>query len=265
LWISDTEKHRLFVFDDKNRLIETIDADGFKYPYLAGFRADTVVVFSPDTGRFVFLSGSAEVRTIEVPEDRPEQGALQFAADWNGDLYYKVLAKDFDGYIARLNGDGTIAERFDLDTRDWRYSGLMRPWGDSLVSLSGFLPAVDILTRTSGPDSLALFGFDSPMLSRTRQFLMGDISVPPLLSASAASTKEFLFVLNMRPGWLNVDVYGHDGRLRYILTQPDPGFNSDYFPTDLAVRRRGERSFDFAVSVLEPDPRIDRFTWQRPD
>ena len=134
--------------------------------------------------------------------------------------------------------------------------------------------AETIAGTSSGPglDSLTLRGFDSPMLSRTRLFTLDELTQPPLLSSSAVAVGERLFVLNMRPGWLRVDVYDRSGELQYILTQPDPQFNTDYFPTDLAVRIaiKGDGAnasgsgtvYELAVSVYKPEPRIDRFLWR---
>jgi len=92
----------------------------------------------------------------------------------------------------------------------------------------------------------------------------------------------------MRPGWLRVDVFDRGGDLQYILTQPAPEFNTEYFPTDLAVRilsdieieSGGENVgvgdsnnasgvgpgsgtvYELAVSVYKPEARIDRFRWR---
>ncbi len=269
VWIADPGVHRVFSFDSLGVVAANIDASEFKYPYLAGFRSDTTLVFSPDAHVVAFLSGGHEVRSVPIRSGRPGTGKLEYVRDVEGALYYKVLGKDFEGYLARLDDDGRVAEQFALRGPEWRFAGLLRAWGDSLVSLAGYLPVVDVLTAgigpdylsSPGPDSLLLTGFDSPMLSRTRSFRQGDVSAPPLLSASAAPAGGFLFVLNMRPGWLNIDVYDHAGMLRYILTQPDPAFNTEYYPSDIAVRRSGLGSFEFAIAVIKPDPRIDRYTW----
>ena len=103
------------------------------------------------------------------------------------------------------------------------------------------------------------------MLSRTRSFLLGDVDQPPLLTASAAAAQDRLFVLNMRPGWLRVDVFDESGRLLYILTQPDPEFKQEFFPTDIAVRRMPNGGYEISVSIVQPEARIDRYRWNPAD
>ncbi len=117
-----------------------------------------------------------------------------------------------------------------------------------------------------GGDSVAvipLMGFDSPMLARSRLFVLNDLDQPPMLTVSAVAEGELLFLLNMRPGWLRVDVYDHDGHLQNILTQPSPEFDQGYYPSDIAVRRISATEYELAVSVIEPEPRIERYRWRR--
>ena len=100
------------------------------------------------------------------------------------------------------------------------------------------------------------------MLSRTRQFMLKDLTQPPLLTSAASAVGDRLFVLNLRPGWLRVDVYDESGKLKNILTQPTPSFNSEYFPTDLAVRQIGDGpEYEFAITLIEPEARVDRYRW----
>ncbi len=263
LWVSDTQNHILFAFADDLSLTHRIDVARHPYPYLAGFSGDTLLAFSPESMDIVKIFSGSVVSSVDMPGDGPAEGALQYAAGADERLYYKVLAKDFAGYIAEMDLEGNILRRFDLPLPYWRHAGLLRFWGDSLISLSGFRPVIDVISDSSGVDSLSLFGFDSPMLARSRQFLIGDTSSPPLLTASAAAAGNLLFVLNMRPGWLRVDVYNRRGRLQHILTEPLPEFNQEYYPTDIAVRRMDEDTFELAVSVVEPESRIDRFRWRR--
>ncbi|MDX1741632.1 MAG: hypothetical protein R3178_10075, partial [Rhodothermales bacterium] len=62
---------------------------------------------------------------------------------------------------------------------------------------------------------------------------------------------------------LRVDVYDRSGRLAAVLTEPDPGFNRDYYPTDLAVRELpGSSTVRIAVAVVHPEPRIDLLEWR---
>ena len=77
------------------------------------------------------------------------------------------------------------------------------------MSLSGFRPVVNLLPRDfrdgTTPDSLALVGFGSPMLERRYAFGQGDATEAPLLTPAAAPVGDTLFVLNLRPGWVQID------------------------------------------------------------
>ncbi len=261
LWMSDAELHLVTAFEESGEVIEQIDAAEFEFPYIAGFRGDTLMVFSPQTRTVESFLGSVRVGSLSMPDVLPERGAFQYAAASEGRLYYKAIADEFEGYVFRLRPGGQIEERWQLDGPYWRYAGFLRIWGDSLLSLSGFRPVVHVQIGEAAIDTMALSGFDSPMLARSRRFVIGDLAEPPLLSTSAAPSGNYLFVLNMRPGWLRVDVYDHGGLLKRILTQPAPEFNQDYYPTDIAVRRREDGAFDLAVTVIEPEPRIERFIW----
>ncbi len=260
LYVGDTERNSVLVFGDDGAFVEEITDEAFEYPYLAGWRADTLLVFNPTARRLAFVSGGALRRTLATPDDLPPRGALQYMAASDSALFFKALGQNFEGYLARLDARGRIAERHALTGPYWRYAGMLRLWGDSLLSLSGFRPVIDVLTPDGRLDTLALTGFDSPMLARSRLFLLGETHEPPLLTSSAAASGASLFVLNMRPGWLRIDVYDHAGRLRRILTQENPSFNQEYYPADLAVRRVG-RAFEIAVVAVKPAPSLDRYRW----
>lgn len=263
MWVSDTELHTLIALGVDGSVEERIDASGFQYPYIAGFRGDTVVVFSAGTSEIVMVvSGEAVVR-IPVPDDAPPRGVFRYAAANDAHVYLKVIADGFEGYIAEIAANGKVSGRWELEGPYWQYAGMLRIWGDSLLSLSGFRPMIHLPTVHDSVQVMPLVGFDSPMLARTRLFALGDLDQPPMLSASAVAVGELLFLLNMRPGWLRVDVYGHDGRLKNILTQPSPEFNQDYYPSDIAVRRISETEYELAVSVIEPEPRIERYRWRQ--
>ena len=102
------------------------------------------------------------------------------------------------------------------------------------------------------------------MLARTLQFERGTTGQPPLLSGSAAVAGDWLFVLNMRPGWLHIDVFDREGELAYILTEPDPAFNKDYYPTDIAARQTADGHFEIAVTITEPAPGVQSYRWVMP-
>lgn len=265
LWVGDAGGHSIMGFSESGEQIENIQVEGLEYPYVAGFRADSLVIFTPADPRVLVLVDGVVERTFPVPDDRPSKNGLQYLTTGPDNYYYKVIDDDFDGYIAALGHDGTEKGRVQLEREHWRYAGALRMWQGSLVSLSGYLPQIHKISGQGSSmkvDTLGLKGFDSPMLSRTRQFILDDLSQPPLLSSAAASVDERLFVLNMRPGWLRIDVYDPSGKLEVVLTQPNPAFNTEYFPSDIAVRRVGnDFEYEFAITLIEPEGRVDRFRW----
>lgn len=263
LFVSDGERNSVFAFADDGTWLEEITWDSVAVPYLAGLRGDTLIVFNPEDRRLDFVLNGIAIRNLPTPTDLPE-GPLHYAAATDSALYYKVVGEDFEGYLALLDERGGITERIPLPGPAWRYAGLIRPWGDSILSLTGFLPAVDVLTPDGQLDSLALVGFDSPMLARRFSFLHGDTHEAPLLSSSAAPAGDWLFVLNLRPGWLRIDVYDRAGHLQYVLTQPNPGYNKQFYPTDLDVRQDSTGAFDIAVTTVNPTQALHRYRWLVP-
>jgi hypothetical protein len=249
-------------FSEDGSVLENIRVDGLKYPYVAGFLSDTLVVFTPDDPRVLLVSNSNVLQSYPVPADRPSKNGLQYVTAGDNGYFYKVIDKDFEGYIAEHNLYGEETGRVSLAGEYWRYAGALKMWSGTLISLSGYLPQIHRIDDEMKIDSLALVGFDSPMLSRTRQFMLKDLTQPPLLTSAASAVGDRLFVLNLRPGWLRVDVYDESGKLKNILTQPTPSFNSEYFPTDLAVRQIGDGpEYEFAITLIEPEARVDRYRW----
>lgn len=271
LWVADSEREVLLqeqIPDRASSDSEPGDSLSFtvaaelpgSVPWLAGFQGDTPVVYSPVRHEMMFISGGEVTQVIALQGIRPERGALTYAAADSSGFMVKVLAEEFDSYLARLDQSGTVLESRPLSGPPWLHAGLIRPWNGRVASLRGYLPSIDIWGE-GGLDSLALLGFDSPMLSRTRSYMLGNVKQPPLLTASAAPSGDRLFVLNMRPGWLRVDVFDKNGRLQKILTQPNPEFGQEYFPTDIAVRRLAGGGYELAVAVLQPEARVDRYRW----
>ena len=187
LFASDAERNSVFTFAPDGTFLDETTWDGAAIPYLSGLRGDTLLVFSPEARRLDFILRGASVRHFATPADLPE-GPLQYATATDAAIYLKVTAKNFAGYVARLDARGRPVARVVLPGSEWRHAGLLRPWGDSLLSLSGFFPLVDVLTPDLATplDSMALLGFDSPMLRRTFAFRQGDARQAPLLSSSAA-------------------------------------------------------------------------------
>jgi hypothetical protein len=102
------------------------------------------------------------------------------------------------------------------------------------------------------------------MLARRHAFLKGDTHESPLLSPAAAPAGDWLFVLNLRPGWLRIDVYDRAGRLQHILTQADPGYDKQFYPIDLAVQQDTPGVFDIAVALVNPVQELRRYRWSMP-
>ncbi len=262
LYAADAAAAALHVIDGTGSVRRTVKSDLFSYPYVAGTSADGVTVFSPGRGRLQRVRGDEVTDVAEIPEEVHPRGLLQYAHQMHEVSYVKVLGAEFEGYIGALQDDGSIRRIAELPGPAWRRAGFLRSWGGTLISLNGYRPVIDVVRPDGALDSLRLNGFDSPMLSRLRLFEIGEIDAPPLLTAAAAPLGDSLFVLNMRPGWLQVDVYDRSGKLRAILTEQDPGFNRDYYPTDIAVASSpGARSIRIAVSVVRPDSRVNLYDW----
>ncbi len=262
LWVSDSGTNTVIRFGATDDSVEIFESELFTYPYLAGSTRDSVFVFSAGRQRLQAIVGR-EIKDILATPSPPKAGLLQYVhVTPKGDMFVKLLGNDFEPFVARLGRDGEEIWRHELDRPLWTLAGNLRSWGDTLLSLRGYQPSIDLLRQDGSADSLRLTGFDSPMLARTRLFAAGSIDQPPMLSAGASSRQDELFVLNMRPGWLRVDVYDRGGRLKAILTQPDPGFNKQFYPTDIAVSQ-GDGTTDIAISVVEPHPRVDRYRWRR--
>ena len=287
LWFTDTGRNSVSRVDSTGELTEVIPED-FEFPYLAGFRGGLPVAYAAGPRRLVGLdAGGAEAWSQAMPKDGPEKGALSYALATDSVTWFKVLGEEFGGLIVALDSAGAETSRAPLPGAWWRWAGFLRDWNGAAWSLSGYRPvlhrldagspataaAPDAAVGADAPaasaaypggavaDSLALQGFDSPMLARLRSFERGDADAPPLLTASAAGVDSLLFVLNMRPGWLNVDVYGPDARLRRVLTEPNPGFDKNFFPTDIAARRHADGSYEIAVTVTEPEAGVRRYRW----
>ncbi len=263
LYAADAARGTVIKFDDRGRVVRVVRSDLFSYPYVAGVVGDTVLVFSPGRHRIQSVHADHVADMAATPNDVPLRGLLQYVHRSRGGLYAKLLGEEFEGFVGRVDPDGPFVRIASLTGPSWRRAGFLKSWGDTLLSLNGYRPMIDLVLPDGQVDSLRLIGFDSPMLSRRRLFELGQIDTPPLLTASAAAEGNRLFVLNMRPGWLRVDVYDRSGRLAAVLTEPDPVFNRDYYPTDLAVRELPASSaFRIAVAVVRPEARIDLLEWR---
>lgn len=259
VYVSDVERNSVLVFSTDGGQAEEVAPGAFAVPYLAGFRGDTLVVFNPPALRLDLVLEGRVVRSLAIPAE-PVRGALVYAAASDSAYFFKQIGGEVDGYLVRLDANGDIAGRFALDGPVWRYAGLLRVWGDSLLSLSGYRPVADVLAgQPMRRDTLALVGFDSPMLPRSRLFLLGEVGEPPLLTPAADAAGELLFVLNLRPGWLQIDVFDRAGLLQRRLTQAVQVPQKAFFPQDLAVRRHPDGGYEAAVVFNQPEPRVELY------
>ena len=251
-WLPDSFGGRIVVADTRTGGLHTLSSEGgyvgvqqpegLEFPYLAGQRADTLVVFSRGPNRLDFVVDGASERQVDLPE-----GGFSAALATDSALYVKRTDEE-EVFLARLTEDGQLAERYELVGPDWRHIGFLRPYGDAVLSLSGYRPVVDIVRPTTPGgatlDTLALAGFDSPQFVRSFQFLTGEIDEPPLLTSSAVSIGDHLVVVNLRVEQIHLDVYGPDGnggfRLERALIYPDMAAVADVFPADIAVHEDAE-------------------------
>ena len=266
LAVSDVERNSLFRFAATGGLERAVEDKGFRTPYLIGTRGDTLVVFNAGTNRIDFVSNGRRWPERSVMYERPAPETLVYMLATDTTLYAKVVGRQTESFIARLSGTGDPVARAPLLGPHWKYAGFLRAWGDTLVSLSGFRPVVNLLPRDfedgATPDSLALVGFDSPMLERRYAFGQGDATEAPLLTPTAVPLGDRLFVLNLRPGWVQIDVYDQNGRLQRRLVEPHEEGNPGFYPLDLDARRT-EEGYIFAVTIRSPTPRIEVYRWSQ--
>lgn len=264
VYLSDAEQALVFVFDPDGQPIDTFATP--PVPYLAGVRGDTAAVFEPGTPAMRFFVDGMPVGTVPIQDAERSETALVYGAfgshAGNRAIYYKRVDPEAGGFVARIDPSGHATSRQPLPGPHWRHAGMLRFWGDSLLSLSGYRPVVDVITQGGTLDTLALHGFDSPMLPRSRSWMLGEIHQAPLLTPSAAAENDLLFVLNLRAGWLRIDAFDRTGRLVRRLTEPDRAWDASFFPQDLDVRSRADGTYAIAVAVSSPDPELRLYIWR---
>jgi len=268
LVLTDAERNQLYYVGTNGTVQQTMRPEAFDVPYIAGVRGDTVVVFNAGADRFDLVVNGRRLSQRSVVFQRPAEETLVYTLATATSFYAKVVGEETPGFIGRLDDRGRVVARMPLSGPTWRQAGFLRAWGDSLLSLTGFRPVIDMapLDFEDGAtvDSTTLVGFDSPMLERSYSFLQGDTSKPPLLTVSAAPLGGRLFVLNLRPGWLRIDVYDRDGRLARALTERNRDGSRNDYPRDLAVRRTPDGVL-LAVVRSAPTPQLELYRWQPPD
>lgn len=250
LWATDTGRQSLNYLDTDGES-GSVDLDSLRYPYLAGFRHGFPVVFSPEAHRIVAIGGDWSVPT---PSDVPPR-VLQYAAADDSAAWMKLAGKDYDSRLISLGPAGEELSRIGLPDPFWRWAGALALRDGKPISLSGYRPQIYDFEGGS-PDSTNLFGFDSPMLPRSRAFMTGQSDQPPLLTPAGAFAGGAYYTLNIRPGWLQVDVYDQNLRLQRILVEPNPSFGQEFYPTDLAVRLEADGSATLAIAVVKPQPTV---------
>ena len=262
IFASDAQNNEIYQIMPEDGTIDRVYTSfSYETPYLVGVRHDTLLVFNPASRRIDYTIGDETQLFLQLPSDDSSIDRLQYVVVSDQSIFYKVLEKDFDNYIAQLNDDGDILSKTSIPEPYWRYAGGLRMWNEDLVSLSAYRPFVDFIGTSNTLDSLALFGFDSPMLARSRAFVQGDTRQPPLLYSSAAPLDDLLFVLNLRPGWLRIDVFDNEGRLKHRLVQQEPGFNKEFYPIDIDVRYAEGESIHIVVAYIKPEPKISLYSW----
>ena len=263
--VSDAKRNSLFRFGPDGAFRGEVADSTFSVPYLIGHRRDTLVVFNAGTDRIDFVAEGRRLPDRTVTYERPTRDALVYMLATDTSLYAKVVGEETGAHVSRLDAAGEVRAQVNLGGPYWRHAGFLRAWGGAVASLSGYRPVVHRLPPDfadgASADSLSLVGFDSPMLERSHAHAAGDVDKPPLLTVSSAAVGDTLFVLNLRPGWVQIDAYGPDGRLRRRLVERHSGGNRGFYPVDLDVRRT-EDGYQFAVAVRSPDPRLELFDWQ---
>ena len=256
LYVGDAERGSVHHFSRSLEWLSESTWDGADTPYLAGMRGDTVIAFNPVDRMFDLIFEGRLEASVPVLHDAPA-GALQYAAASASAYFVKVVPKDDSAYISRIANNGAPEMRWILTDSQWRNAGMLRLRGDSLLSLSAFYPIADIASLTAGNSvhSQPLIGFDSPMLHRTRAFDAGKGRGAPLLMSSATWHDQTLYVLNLRPGWLRIDMYDSSGTLRRIFVDGAPVLRKSFYPMDLSVRVDGKHA-QVAVAFVEPVPEV---------
>ncbi len=268
IYASDVQSNKIYEFLPSGILNKTYESPQFSFPYLVGILGDTLLVLNPDAQRIDYMYDGRSVYQLQTPAEVADKQRLQYAAADGEDIYYKVIGEDFEGYIAHLDASGNILQKTMLNGPFWRHAGMLRIWGDSLLSFCVFRPVVDIVSPGGELDTLHLSGFDSPMLARTRAFMFGEIHEPPLLSPSAAVIGDDLFALNVRPGWLRIDQFSRNGELKRRLVQDTPSFSKAFYPIDLDVRIIPDstaQTVEIAVLFVEPEPKLSLYRFSVAD
>ena len=258
-WLPDSLGGKLFVVDTRRASLHVIgrdgvyeeewQPDGLEYPYAAGVRGDTLVLLNRGQNRLDFVREAEIVRSSPLPEEE-----ISAALVTDSEIFVK-RSDEKAIRLLRVSESGALVASYNLPGPYWRHIGFLRAWGDSLLSLSGYRPVVDVLAMDApdgaAADSMALAGFDSPQLVRSNQYMLGEVDKPPLLVSSAAPFGDNLFVLNLRADHIRIDVYDREGRIERVLVYTDVEALPNAFPVDIAIRQDGDALL-FALVMQNP-------------
>lgn len=262
LAVSDPEADRVVLLDSVGAVAREWSVPGT--PFLAGAWADTVVAFEANNARFHFLTPTGlSADSVAVPNLPDDRTLVRYGAATPRYLYFKAGSAETRPFVQVLSRDGGLLKTYTFEEgRHWRYAGLLRTQGDTLLSLSGYRPVIDRLAISDlglSRDTLLLFGFDSPMLFRTRLALKRKSVQAPLITSASAVAGAYLFALNLRPGWIQIDVFENGTLIRSIIAG-DVAINRNFWPVDLDARE-GAGGFDIAVALTRPEAQILQFRW----
>ncbi len=264
IYVGDTEVHKIFIFTPEGTSHASFTLPNTTFPYLAGWRDDSLVVFAPESRQFHFVVDTTA--TVSFTVTQAPVNSLQYALASESGLYLKAVTSDTTHFLWKLDKTGTPVQESILYGSSWKHSGLLRDAEGRLVSLSGFYPRALFWTENliEEPDTLRWWGFDSPMLRRTYAFEQGQGRGPPLITSAAAAAGEFWFVLNQRAGWVRIDIYDTSGMLQYIFVEANPGYLKKFYPIDIAAKLNQDTSYSLAVALVEPTPSIRVYRWIPP-
>ena len=255
LFVSDVQDSLIYTFDTQGTRTGSITGD-FTFPYLAGFRGDSLVVFNPkdDHWRFDIVHGGEVVRTIAVTDSLLQKEVFSYGAVSDSAFYVKSLAESFGSQVIAVDDNGQLsAPIFDLGQPYWRHAGGIRAENNNVISFCGYLPVANFVNLSeSSQDTIRFMGFDSPRLNDTRKFLSGDTHEPPLISAAAATTDSLIFAMNLRLGWIRVDIFDHAGQLQAVVESENQKVNKEFFPIDIDVFQQEDGSWLIAI-IAKPE------------
>ncbi len=267
---TDVGRSRSYVIGPDGVHVHTMRHPGVQFPYLLHAAHDTLVVHDAGAGLVAWFINGQFSRHINVPVSTSREALTVFAALTPSGLFAKKTTDPGPATLLHYDAvSGQLLSTVPLEGPTWNFRGPMMPWGDALLSVSAFRPHLHRISRDLEVDTLQLIGFDSPALNRTRLFLLGKRKDPPLLVPAIAGAGDHLFVLNVRPDQVRIDVYDPAGRLTRIL-EDDTADESGVNTVGLAAFAGPDGSVTLAVARVAAEynllslryrPRISLYRW----